>query len=320
MNEHRNRTREVADSSAREVRNVRDNSSHVNKLRNRNLRNGLIFIAPNFIGFFLLILIPVVTLFYTSFTKWSALGDPQFNGVWNWRRLFTDENFWDALVNTLYYAVVHIPLTLALAFGLAVLLNSKLKGRAFFRTVAFFPYITAIVAVAQVWSMMFDPKAGIINQFLALFVGADNVPGWLSSTHWAMPAVIIVGTWREVGYFMILLLAGLQTIPAELYEAAKMDGANAWQRFWHVTVPCMRPTLFFVTVTLTITSLKILDLTLVMTNGGPGTSTLVLAQYVYRVAFERADFGYASTVSLALFFICLAVTLVQFWYNNAKEK
>lgn len=297
---------------------ARDNSAHVRALRNRNIRNGLLFIAPNFIGFFLLILIPVVTLFFTSFTKWSALGDPVFNGLKNWRRLATDENFRTALFNTLFYALVHIPLTLALAFGLAVLLNSKIRGRAFFRTVAFFPYVTAIVAVAQVWSMMFDPKSGIINQFLGLFT--DNPPGWLSDTHWAMVAVIIVGTWREVGYFMILILAGLQTIPAELYEAAQMDGANGWQRFWHITVPSMRPTLFFVTVTLTITSLKILDLTLVMTNGGPGISTLVLAQYVYRVAFERADFGYASTVSLMLFFICLAVTLVQFWFNNRKER
>lgn len=297
---------------------IPDNSAHVRALRNRNIRNGLLFVAPNFIGFFLLILIPVITLFFTSFTKWSALGEPVFNGLKNWRRLISDENFKTALFNTLFYAVVHIPLTLALAFGLAVLLNSKIRGRAFFRTVAFFPYVTAIVAVAQVWSMMFDPKSGIINQFLGLFT--DNPPGWLSDTHWAMPAVIIVGTWREVGYFMILILAGLQTIPNELYEAAQMDGANGWQRFWHVTVPSMRPTLFFVTVTLTITSLKILDLTLVMTNGGPGISTLVLAQYVYRVAFERADFGYASTVSLALFFICLAVTLVQFWFNNRKER
>lgn len=297
---------------------IPDNSAHVRALRNRNIRNGLLFIAPNFIGFFLLILIPVVTLFFTSFTKWSALGEPVFNGLKNWRRLLADENFKTALFNTLLYAVVHIPLTLALAFGLAVLLNSKIRGRAFFRTVAFFPYVTAIVAVAQVWSMMFDPQSGIINQFLGLFT--DNPPGWLSDTHWAMAAVIIVGTWREVGYFMILILAGLQTIPNELYEAAQMDGANGWQRFWHITVPSMRPTLFFVTVTLTITSLKILDLTLVMTNGGPGISTLVLAQYVYRVAFERADFGYASTVSLALFFICLAVTLVQFWVNNRKER
>lgn len=287
-------------------------------VRRRNLRNGLLFVAPNFIGFALLVLAPVLTVFYTAFTKWSALGDPEFNGLNNLRRLFTDMSFRAALVNTLYYSAVHIPLTLCISFALAVLLNRKLRGRAFFRTVAFFPYITAIIAVAEVWNMMFDPKSGIINQFLGLFV--SDPPGWLNSTTWAMPAVIIVGTWREVGYFMILLLAGLQTIPKELYEAAQVDGANAWQRFWKITVPCMRPTLFFVTITLTITSFKILDLTLVLTGGGPGTSTLVLAQYIYRVAFERADFGYASTVSLVLFALCLTVTLLQFWVNNLKGR
>ena len=165
-------------------------------------------------------------------------------------------------------------------------------------------YMTDALGINPLWAGWIIFVGKLISAFTDFGTGvwADNAP------------------LREVGYFMILLLAGLQTIPAELYEAAKVDGANAWERFWHITVPCMRPTLFSVTVTLTITSLKILDLTLVMTNGGPGTSTLVLAQYVYRVAFERADFGYASTVSLALFFICLAVTLVQFWYNNAKEK
>ena len=287
-------------------------------VRRRNLRHGLLSIAPNFIGFAILVLAPVLTLFYTGFTSWSALGTPTFNGLSNWRRMVADESFRAALWNTVYYAAVHIPLTLVIAFALAVVLNTKLRGRAFFRTVAFFPYITAIIAVAQVWSMMFNPTSGIINQFLSLFV--DNPPGWLSSTSWAMPAVIIVGTWREVGYFMILLLAGLQTIPAELYEAAKVDGASTWQQFWKITVPCMRPTLFFVVVTLTITSFKILDLTLVMTGGGPGTSTLVLAQYIYRVAFERADFGYASTISLVLFVICMAVTLLQFWINHIKER
>ena len=284
----------------------------------RNFIHGIGFIAPNFIGCSILTLIPVLALFYIANTKWSAFGDPVFNGLTNWKRLLHDSVFKDAFVNTIVYAVVHIPLTVAIAFGLAILLNSKLKGRGFFRTVAFFPYITSIVAVAQVWNMLFDAKSGVINQFLGLFT--SHTPGWLGSTHWAMVAVIIVATWREAGYFMILLLAGLQTIPAELYEAASLDGANAWQRFWKVTVPCMRPTLFFVLVTLTIGSFKILDLTLVMTNGGPGTSTLVLAQYVYRVAFDRGDFGYASTVSLVLFALCMVVTLIQFWYNNKKEK
>lgn len=284
----------------------------------RNFLHGLGFIAPNFIGFIFLILLPVIALFYIAFTKWSAFGKPKFTGGLNWRRLIHDDVFWASFWNTLYYAIVHIPLTLALAFALAVLLNSKLKGRAFFRTVAFFPYITSIVAVAQVWNMLFDAKSGVINQIIGLFT--DNPPAWLGSTTWAMPAVIIVGTWREVGYYMILLLAGLQTIPNELYEAASLDGANGWQRFWKVTVPCMRPTLFFVMVTLTIGSFKILDLTLVMTNGGPGTSTLVLAQYVYRVAFERGDFGYSGTVSLVLFALCMIVTIIQFVYNNQKEK
>ena len=283
----------------------------------RNLRNGLIFISPNFIGFICLTLLPTLTLFYIAFTKWSAFGKPVFNGVKNWVRLSHDKIFMTSVWNTFYYSIVHIPLTLILAFALAVLLNSKLRGRAFFRTVAFFPYITSLVAAAQVWGMLFDPKSGPINSFLRLFV--SNPPGWLGSTAWAMPAVIIVGTWREVGYYMILLLAGLQTIPSELYEAAELDGTSGWQRFWHVTVPMMRPTLFFVMITLTIGSFKILDLTLVMTDGGPGTSTLVLAQYIYRVAFERGDFGYASAVSLVLLAICMVVTLIQFWYNNLKE-
>ncbi|MDF7666108.1 sugar ABC transporter permease [Bifidobacterium sp. ESL0745] len=288
-------------------------------ISHRNLRNGLIFISPNFIGFILLTLFPVLSLFYIAFTKWSAFGMPKFNGLVNWVRLVHDRIFWQTVWHTFYYSLVHIPLTLAIAFGLAVLLNSKLKGRGFFRTVAFMPYVTSMVAAAQVWAMLFDPKSGPINQFLRLFLG-NNVPGWLGSTKWAMPAVIIVGTWREVGYYMILLLAGLQTIPSELYEAAELDGANGWQRFWHVTVPSMRPTLFFVMVTLTIGSFKILDLTLIMTDGGPGTTTEVLAQYIYSVAFDNGDYGYASSVSLVLLFICMVVTLIQFWYNNAKEK
>ena len=309
-----------ASSAAQPSHAAAPDHSKANKaISRRNLRNGLIFIAPNFIGFFILILVPVVQLFYIGFSKWSAFGDPQFNGLVNWKRLTHDSNFQASFINTIVYSVVHIPLTLAIAFALAVLLNTKLKGRAFFRTVAFFPYITSIVAAAQVWNMLFDVKSGVINQFIKFFTGGW-APGWMGDTKWAMVAVIIVATWREVGYFMILILAGLQTIPGELYEAASIDGANGWQQFWKITVPCMRPTLFFVLVTLTINSFKILDLTLVMTNGGPGTSTLMLAQYVYNVAFTRSDFGYSGTVSLVLFALCMIVTLVQFWYNNKKEK
>ena len=287
------------------------------KIRRRNTMLGWSFILPNFIGFALLTLVPVLSLFYISLTKWSILGDPQFVGLENFQKLLSDNKFWTAFWNTMYYSVVHIPLTLILSLGLALLLNQKLRGLTFFRSAAFFPYFTSIVAVAQVWNMLLDPRFGLVNQILGLFM--DNPPAWTSSPTWAMPAVIIVGTWREMGYYMVLFLAGLQVVPPELYEAARMDGANAWRRFWNVTVPCLRPTTFFVTVMLTIGSFKILDLIIVMTDGGPGTSTTVISQYIYTTGFMENDFGYASAVSLVLFFICLVVTLIQFFYNRRQE-
>ncbi len=154
---------------------------------------------------------------------------------------------------------MYIPLTLVVSLGLAMLLNTKLRGVAFFRTAAFFPYITSIVAIAMVWNILFSPEYGPINQILR-FVGIAEPPGWLTSQAWALPAVALISMWRDAGYYMILFLAGLQTIPRELYEAARVDGANGWQRFWNVTLPGLRPTTFFVTVMMVIGSFKILDL------------------------------------------------------------
>ena len=289
------------------------------KLKLRNALIGWTFILPNVIGFAVLTLVPVIILMYLGFTKWNAFGAATFVGVENFQRLMSDKTFHTALFNTAYYAVFHIPLTLAVSLGLALLLNRKLRGMAFFRTVAFFPYITSIVAIAVVWNMLFSPEAGVINQFL-MAIGVDNPPGWTTSTDWSMPAVIIVGTWRDMGYYMLLFLAGLQAIPQELYEAARIDGANTVQRFWNVTIPCLRPTTFLVTVMLTINSFKVFDLILVMTNGGPGTSTLVLSQYIWRKGFEENDFGYASAVAIVLFVICLAVTVFQFLMNKRRER
>lgn len=288
------------------------------RLRRQRTISGWTFILPNFLGFGLLTLGPVLALFYIAFTKWTAFGSPQFTGLENARRLVEDKTFWTALFNTLYYAAIHIPVTLVLSLGLAMLLNQKLRGRAFFRSAAFFPYFTSIVAVAQVWNMLFSPEFGPVNQFLR-FIGMETPPDWVASSTWAMPAVIIVSIWRETGYYMLLFLAGLQAIPPELHEAAKVDGANWLQRLWNVTIPCLRPTTFFVTVMLTIGSFKVLDLILVMTDGGPGTSTLVLSQYIYRMGFERNDFGYASLISLVLFALCMVVTITQFIHNRRKE-
>lgn len=288
------------------------------RLARRNALIGWSFILPNFIGFASLTLVPVIVLFYMSLTDWNVFGSPDWVGLANFQRLIGDSSFHISFWNTIYYAALHIPLTIAVSLGLALLLNSRLRGVAFFRTAAFFPYITSIVAIAVVWNLLFSPEYGPVNDILRA-LGLQNPPGWLTSGDWAMPAVVIVGTWRDMGYYMILFLAGLQTVPRELYEAARVDGAGAWQRFTSVTLPCLRPTMFFVTVMLTINSLKIFDLILVMTNGGPGQSTMVISQFIYRKGFVENQFGYSSAAAVALFLLCIVVTIVQFLWNKRKD-
>jgi multiple sugar transport system permease protein/alpha-1,4-digalacturonate transport system permease protein len=284
----------------------------------RNTVVGWSFLLPNFLGFAVFTLVPVAVLFYLAFTSWNVFGAAKWVGTANFTRMLHDASFWTALKNTAYYTVFHIPLTLAASLALALLLNRKIRGAAFFRTAAFLPYITSIVAIAVVWNMLFSPDFGPINQLLRS-LGVDHPPGWTTSATWSMPAVIIVGTWREMGYYMLLFLAGLQTIPTELYEAARMDGASAWQRLRNVTIPSLRHTTFFVTVLLTIGSFKVFDLILVLTNGGPGQSTLVLSQYIYQKGFVENQFGYASCISIVLFGICFLITVLQFLANKWRD-
>jgi len=292
-------------------------------LRRRNTLVGWSFIAPNFIGFAVITMVPIILMFYMAFTNWTALGTPSWTGLANLQRLARNTDFRAAVAQTFYYAIPHIILTGLLALALAILLNQKLRGVAFFRAAAFFPYITSIVAIAIVWNLLFS-SGGPINEALRL-IGISHPPGWTISSKWAMPALIIVGTWREMGYYMILFLAGLQTIPPELYEAAKVDGAGSWKRFLHITWPGLRPTTFFVTVMLAIQSFKIFDLVQVMTDGGPGTSTWTISFFIYAKALGTStvsptgEFGYVSAASLILFFICLAVTLVQFMVNQMGD-
>ncbi|MDN4479870.1 carbohydrate ABC transporter permease [Demequina muriae] len=301
--------REVQPGGSRKPRNA---------MRRRNTLIGWSFILPNFLGFGLVTLIPVVFLFYMAFTEWSAFGDPEFLGFDNFTRLIGDGSFQTSLGNTLYYSVFHIPLTLVAALSLAMLLNTKLRGVAFFRTAAFFPYITAVVAIAAVWSQLFSAD-GVINQILGV-VGLDPGVGWTADSTLAMPAVILVSVWRDTGFFMLLYLAGLQTVPRTLYEAARVDGASAWQRFWNVTWPCLRPTTFFVTVMLTIQSLKVFDLVFLLTAGGPGQSTFVLAQFIYQKGIVEFEYGYASAGAIVLFSMSLVVTIVQFLVNKRIER
>lgn len=291
------------------------------KLALRNTLLGWSFILPNFVGFALITLVPVVTLFYVALTDFNIFGKGDFIGIGNFQKLVGDPLFQRSVVNTFYYAALHVPLTILVSLGLALLLNTKLRGVAFFRTAAFFPYITSIVAIALVWNLLFSPDYGPINEFLR-FIGIQNPPGWLTSQEWAMPAIVIISTWRDMGYYMILFLAGLQTVPRELYEAARMDGTNAWQRFWNVTLPGIRPTMFLVTVLLTIASFKIFDLIIVLSPGGtaaPNQATVVLSQFIYQKGFIESKFGYASAGAVVLFAICLGATIIQFLINKKRS-
>lgn len=285
----------------------------------RNTLIGWSFILPNLIGFVALTLVPVVAAFALSFASWDGFNPPKWVGLKNFRRLFKDDATMTALRNTVYYACGHVPLTMLAALGLALLLNRKMRGMAFFRAVAFFPYITSMVAVAIVWNMLFNPQYGPVDQFLHWF-GVANGPGWTTTTSWAMPAVIVTSVWRDMGYYMILFLAGLQAIPPELYEAAQVDGASAWQRFRAVTLPGLRPTTFLVLILLTVQSFKVFDLIFVMTGGGPGTATLVLSQQIYQTGIVDGEYGYASAISVLLFLLVLVLTLTQFWFNRRRER
>ncbi|WP_144126915.1 carbohydrate ABC transporter permease [Catellatospora sichuanensis] len=290
--------------------------------RRRARRNTLIgwsFILPNFLGFAVLTLVPVIAAFALSFMEWDSYNPPEWVGLDNFQRLLNDESTKIALRNTAFYALGHVPLTMLAALGLALLLNRKIAGVGFFRAAAFFPYITSMVAVAVVWNMLFHPQFGPVNQFLQ-FVGVDSPPGWTTSTTWAMPAIILTSVWRDMGYYMVLFLAGLQAIPVEQYEAAKVDGAGTWQRFRAVTLPGLRPVTFLVLILLTVQSFKVFDLVVVMTDGGPGRATLVLSQQIYRRGIIEGEFGYASAISLVLFLLVLVFTLVQFWFNNRRER
>ncbi|WP_155372928.1 carbohydrate ABC transporter permease [Catellatospora vulcania] len=290
--------------------------------RRRARRNTLIgwsFILPNFLGFAVLTLVPVIAAFALSFMEWDSYNPPEWVGLDNFQRLLNDESTKIALRNTAFYALGHVPLTMLAALGLALLLNRKIAGVGFFRAAAFFPYITSMVAVAVVWNMLFNPQFGPVNQFLQ-FLGVDSPPGWTTSTTWAMPAIILTSVWRDMGYYMVLFLAGLQAIPVEQYEAAKVDGASTWQRFRAVTLPGLRPVTFLVLILLTVQSFKVFDLVVVMTDGGPGRATLVLSQQIYRRGIIEGEFGYASAISLVLFLLVLVFTLVQFWFNSRRER
>ncbi len=276
------------------------------------------FIAPNFIGFAVFTLGPVVFAFILAFLKWDGNSPMEFAGLSNFASMIGNSRFTASLKNTIVYCVATVPITLACALGLAVLLNQKVKGRNFFRTVSFFPYVASLVAVAAVWNMLFSPaKNGPVNMILynLFHVAAKSLPKWSADKDWVMFTLVLFSVWKNMGYYMVIYLAGLQGINAELYEAASLDGANTWQRFRYVTWPQLRPTTFFVTIILTINCFKVYDIVYMLAGGSVGVineSAIVLVYHIYEEAFRNWNLGYASAVAMVLFLIVLAITLIQF--------
>ncbi len=276
------------------------------------------FIAPNFIGFAVFTLGPVIFAFVLAFLKWDGNNPMEFAGLSNFALMVGNSRFMASLKNTIIYCIATVPITLVCALGLAVLLNQKIKGRNFFRTVSFFPYVASLVAVAAVWNMLFSPaKNGPVNMILyqVFHVAAKSLPKWSADKNWVMFTIVMFSVWKNMGYYMVIYLAGLQGINGELYEACSLDGANPWQKFIYITWPQLQPTTFFVTIILTINCFKVYDIVYMLAGGSSGVlneSAIVLVYHIYEEAFRNWNLGYASAVAMILFLIVLAITLIQF--------
>jgi len=280
----------------------------------------LIYLAPNLAGFLTFVLLPVGAAMALSLFEWDLFHPPRFVGLANFRDLLVDDaSFWKFLFNTIFLMLA-IPLTMLSALILAIVLNQKIRGRMFFRTIFYLPSICAGIGLLLLWKFLYNGEFGLINRLLG-FIGIAG-PDWLDSYHWSKPSLMLMMVWGGMGgTSMILYLAGLQGIPPELYEAADIDGAGVWHRFRHITVPMLAPTSFFIFITSVIGGFQGgFDMAYVLTQGGPDGATTTLSYYIYNHAFEYFNMGYAAAISLVLFVIVLAVTLVSWRFGRGATE
>jgi multiple sugar transport system permease protein len=275
-----------------------------------------IFILPSLIGFIVFYAVPAVRGLLISFTNWDLLSTPRFVGLANYQKLFGDAQFWHSLWVTLYYVLLNIPLQTALALGIAVLMD-RLTQSIFVRGILVLPWLIPNVVVALLWLWLLNPSLGLINQLLG-WVGIPPQP-FVGSVGGAMPSIAWVNVWRHVGYTALLIFAGLQTVPKDVYEAAAIDGATERRMFWSITIPLLRPVLVFVLVTTVIGSFQIFDTISIMSKGGPVDATRVIYWYIYEFAFNRFQMGYATAVAVVLFLILITITLLQLRFFRAEE-
>ena len=269
----------------------------------------MLFVAPMFLLFLLFRFLPTIGALLLSLTDYRISGKWDFIAFDNYTRLFSDHVFHEALVVTITYTVIFVPLTVLLSLGTAVLLHQVVWKRGFFRGVFFLPYVTSIVLAAVIWKWIYDAQDGLLNAVLGL-VSVGPVD-FLGQSGTVLPSIAVTSAWKGFGYSMLILLAGLQAVPKSYLEAAMIDGAGTWQRFRHITLPQLRPVLFFVLVIETIGAFQVFDAMYVMTGGGPVRSSYSIVYFLYDSGFKYFDFGYASAIGLVLFLIVLIVSLVQ---------
>ncbi|MDP4200453.1 MAG: sugar ABC transporter permease [Bacteroidota bacterium] len=268
------------------------------------------YLAPILIGLMVFTIGPVIASLGLSLTHYEIGLAPKLIGLANYQSLLSSQLFWQVAEQTFYYALLYVPVSIGVSLALASLIEKKTRGIALFRTIYFLPVVTSTVAAAIIWSWLYNGDVGLLNYLLSL-LGISG-PQWLRDPHWAMPAIALMSVWKNAGYNMMILLAGLAQVPSDYHEAARLDGAGAFRRFRTITLPLLSPVLFFVLIVTTIGAFQVFEQTYVMTNGGPGTSTLTLSYYIWQTAFEFFDLGRAAALGYLFFLIVLVFTFLQF--------
>ena len=268
-----------------------------------------VLLLPSLAGMVVFLMAPVLSSLVLSFSQWDLIGEIRWVGLDNYVAALADPAVLGALRNTLTFILGYLPSVVLIALGLALLLNRRIRGRVVFRAIYFVPVVTSWVAVSLIWKWLLNPQYGLVN--FALGAVGIKGPGWLFDPAWAMTGVILTSVWKDIGFVTVIYLAGLQDIPEPLYEAAALDGATPWQRFWSITFPMLAPTTFFVTTISLISSFQVFDQVWIMTQGGPAGATSVMVELIYKNAFSYYKMGYASAISWVLFALIFAVTIAQ---------
>lgn len=288
------------------------------KIEKRENVAGLLFVSPMLLGVSFIVLLPMLATFVLSFADWkfiSGFEQLEWVGFQNFIDLFSDHVFIRSMINNGFF-ILTVPITMAISLLLAIVIDKHVFIKDYFKVAFFMPYISSVVAVATVWQVLFHPSAGPINQTLISW-GIENPPAWISDPNFALISLMLIHTWTSIGFNLIVYLAGLQSIPKELYEAAEMDGANLWCKFRNITLPLISPTSFFLLITGIIATFKVFDLIAVLTASGPLNSTTMLVWHLYQTAFINLEIGYASAIAVVLFLFVFTITILQ-WIGQKK--